>query len=93
MTTLIESRDPATGGLVWSGPAASAGECAAAVDSARRALDGWSATTIDERIALVRRYRDALQEDADAIATAIARETGKPFWETKTEVASMMGGQ
>ena len=91
MTTLIESRDPATGDLVWSGPAASGVDCAVAVAAARRTLDEWSATTIDERIALVRRYRDALQEDADAIATAIARETGKAFWETKTEVASMMG--
>lgn len=91
MTTPIESRDPATGDLVWSGPAASAAECAAAVEAARGALDDWSATTIEERVALVRRYRDALQEDAEVIATAIARETGKPLWETKTEVASMMG--
>ncbi|MDB5707330.1 MAG: succinylglutamate-semialdehyde dehydrogenase [Sphingomonas bacterium] len=91
MTSIFESRDPATGEIVWTGAAASAEECAAAISTARAAFADWSATTIEERVALVRRYRDALQADADAIATAISRETGKPLWETRTEVASMIG--
>ncbi len=91
MSNLFHSHDPATGETVWSGPEASAEECAAAVTAARTGFDAWSATTVEERIAFVHRYRDALKEDADAIATAISRETGKPLWETKTELASMVG--
>jgi succinylglutamic semialdehyde dehydrogenase len=91
MANILESRDPATGEIVWSGPEASAAECADTVDAARNAFVDWSSTAIEERVAFVRRYRDALQENAETIATAISRETGKPFWEAKTEVASMMG--
>jgi succinylglutamic semialdehyde dehydrogenase len=91
MSNLFHSNDPATGEVVWSGPEATAEDCAAAVATARAAFDAWSATTVEERIAFVHRYRDALKEDAEAIATAIARETGKPLWETKTELASMVG--
>jgi succinylglutamic semialdehyde dehydrogenase len=91
MTNQFESRNPATGDIVWSGPAASATACAAAISAARAAFAGWSATPLEERIAAIGRYRAALQEDAESIATAISRETGKPLWETRTELASMIG--
>ncbi|WP_457313001.1 succinylglutamate-semialdehyde dehydrogenase [Sphingomonas sp. UYAg733] len=91
MTTIFDSRDPATGDIVWSGPAASALECADAVTAARDAFAAWSATSIDERIAVVRRYQDALKANAETMATAISRETGKALWETRTEIASMIG--
>ncbi|WCM25604.1 succinylglutamate-semialdehyde dehydrogenase [Sphingomonas sp. QA11] len=91
MTNLFNSFDPATGEMVWSGPETSAADCAAAVTTARAAFDGWSATTVEERIAFVHRYRDALKEDGEAIAAAISRETGKALWETKAELASMIG--
>jgi len=91
MSNQFHSYDPATGETVWSGTEATAEDCAAAVATARAAFDSWSATTIEERIALVHRYRDVLKEDGDAIATAISRETGKPLWETRIELASMCG--
>jgi succinylglutamic semialdehyde dehydrogenase len=91
MAKTFESRDPATGDIVWSGPAATAETCTAAVSAAREAFAGWSSTSIDNRIAAMRRYRDALAADGETIATAIARETGKPLWETRTELASMKG--
>src|SRR5258706_710183 len=91
MAETFESRDPATGEIIWSGPTATAATCAAAVSAAREAFVDWSSTSIDHRIAAMRRYRDALQAEAEAIAIAIARETGKLLWETRTELATMIG--
>ncbi len=91
MTTTFDSRDPASGDIAWSGPAASAQQCADAIAGARTAFATWSATSIDERVAVVRRYQDALKANAEVMATAISRETGKALWETRTEITSMIG--
>ncbi|UAJ10799.1 succinylglutamate-semialdehyde dehydrogenase [Glacieibacterium megasporae] len=80
------STDPCTGDIVWQGPA---GEPAAAVAAARAAFPGWSATTLDERIAVAHRFAAIVGERAEDFAVLIARETGKPLWETRTEVASV----
>jgi len=85
------SIDPATGGTVWEGAGASSRETEAAIAAARAAFAGWSVTPLDDRIAAVRRFKAVLEARAGAIAEDIARETGKPLWETRTELASMAG--
>lgn len=82
----IVSIDPATGEVVWRGPA---GNVDAAVAKARAAFPAWAAAALDERLAIIRRYKEAVLADAEAFARLIARETGKPLWETRTEVASV----
>jgi succinylglutamic semialdehyde dehydrogenase len=49
----------------------------------------WSAQPFDTRCAVARRFAALLNERKDALADAIGRETGKPLWEARTEVASM----
>ncbi|HWT37833.1 MAG TPA: succinylglutamate-semialdehyde dehydrogenase, partial [Paraburkholderia sp.] len=49
----------------------------------------WSAVSLDERIAVARRFAALINERKEALAEAIGRETGKPLWEARTEVASM----
>jgi succinylglutamic semialdehyde dehydrogenase len=88
--TLLVSKDPATGAQVWAGECADASDVAAAAAAARRAFQPWAELPVEERVAAVRRYRSALEVRADAMAEAFSRETGKPLWETKTEIASMM---
>ncbi|QXQ05260.1 succinylglutamate-semialdehyde dehydrogenase [Sphingosinicellaceae bacterium] len=82
----LVSTDPCTGETVWSGPA---GDPAAAVAAARAAFPGWARLPLAQRIDVVRTFQAVVREHADAFARLIARETGKPFWETKTEVASV----
>ncbi|MGH6693947.1 succinylglutamate-semialdehyde dehydrogenase [Sphingopyxis sp.] len=89
--SIFVSTDPATGDTVWEGVAASADDCARAVEAARAAFPAWAAQTVDARIAILRRYAEVLGERQAVIAEAIARETGKPLWEAATEVASMIG--
>jgi succinylglutamic semialdehyde dehydrogenase len=89
--THFTSIDPATGETVWEGPAASPAEVQAAAERARAAFPDWADRPRQDRIDAVKRYQAVLKERAPQIATAISRETGKPLWETKTELASMVG--
>ena len=83
------SRNPGTGATVWEGNSASAEDVDCAVMSARRAFALWSAVSLDERVAVVRRFAALINERKESIAEAIGRETGKPLWEARTEVATM----
>lgn len=87
----FESRDPATGDVIWSGAAASKEDVGEAVAAARGAFPGWAATPLADRVAVLERYRELVKRDADDLARLISRETGKPYWETKTEAAAVAG--
>jgi succinylglutamic semialdehyde dehydrogenase len=91
MTQTLRSIDPATQDIVWEGPMLDAAGCEAAVARARAAFPGWAATPLEERIAIVRRYADALKADTEELARTISRETGKQLWESRTEVGAMVG--
>ncbi|MYL97634.1 succinylglutamate-semialdehyde dehydrogenase [Novosphingobium sp. FGD1] len=89
--TMLRSFDPASGDLVWEGESAGADAVAAALLRARHAFPAWRALPVETRVAVAGRYRDALEARKDEIARIISRETGKPLWETQSEVASMIG--
>ena len=84
----FESIDPCTGKVIWQGVA---GDVSGAIARARAALPGWAMASLDDRIGVVRAFKAVVLERADAFARLIATETGKPLWETKTEVASVAG--
>jgi succinylglutamic semialdehyde dehydrogenase len=87
----FSSVDPAKGEAVWSGAAADALDTEDALRAAHKAFPAWAATPLEERIALARAYGERLKARAEDIARDIARETGKPLWEARTEVAGMVG--
>jgi succinylglutamic semialdehyde dehydrogenase len=87
----FRSLDPAYDEVVWEGHAASDQECAAAVARARAAFPTWRRTPLPERTAILDRYADLLRREAEPFAELIARETGKPLWEARTEVGTMIG--
>ena len=89
--TSFASTDPATGETVWEGDAASPAQVQAAADAARVAFPDWADRPRAERIDAVKRYQAVLKDRAGTIAETISRETGKALWETKTEVAAMIG--
>ena len=84
------STDPSTGEEVWRGPTASLEEVNRAVVSARAAQPGWEALRLSERVELMRKYQNIVRDRGEALAAMISRETGKPLWETKTEVQSVI---
>ena len=87
----FQSTNPATNEKVWSGCSSSEAQIDLAVDAARAAGPGWMMTPLEQRIAIVRAFGKLLETHAEAIAETIARETGKPLWESRTEAAAMKG--
>lgn len=88
---MFRSTCPATGAVIWEGTAHDAGTINRAISAARRAFEHWSQTDPDHRIACIRRYARKLEVATADLAQTIARETGKPLWEGRQEVASMIG--
>jgi succinylglutamic semialdehyde dehydrogenase len=83
----IVSIEPATGAELWRGKVGNVDEI---VDRARRAWPVWAAQPLSTRIELLRRFANEVRKEADKLATLIARETGKPMWESRTEVESVI---
>ncbi len=87
----LVSINPSTLETVWTGACASMAQVNAAVDAARQAFLVWKKTPLEDRIALVRRFSQELKASEETLAELIGWETGKPIWESKTEVAAMIG--
>ena len=83
----LVSTNPATGEEVWSGPL---GDAAAEVAAAREAWQGWAAHSVAFRIEALRRYANVVRKREQEFAELISHETGKPFWEARTEVAAVV---
>ncbi|ABQ66897.1 succinylglutamic semialdehyde dehydrogenase [Rhizorhabdus wittichii RW1] len=86
----MRSIDPATGQAIWEGEEVAVAAIPAMVERARAALPGWADRPVEERVAIVERYAALLKERTDDIARDMARETGKPLWETRAELGSMV---
>jgi len=87
----FKSVDPARNEVIWSGKAASEIQVTLAVEAARQAFPEWSMKSFEKRLEIVRRFGELLSENKESLALAIAKDTGKPLWETRTEIAAMMG--
>ena len=83
----LASEDPATGAELWSGEV---GDAAAEVAAARAAFPAWAAHSNAYRIEALRRFANVVRRQEAEFAELIARETGKPLWETRTEVAAVV---
>lgn len=87
----VTSSNPANGEIIWRGQTATADQVNAAVDAAREAQFDWFMLGFDARLKIVEAYRSQLEANKAELAETIAQETGKPQWETATEVAAMIG--
>jgi succinylglutamic semialdehyde dehydrogenase len=86
----FESLNPVTQQVVWSGQGATEAQVAVAVKAARQAFPAWATCSLDERIAVLEAFAASLKSHADELAHCIGEETGKPLWESATEVTSMI---
>ena len=86
MATLT-SYEPATGAQLWTGET---GDAEAEVARARAAWSGWAARPLAVRIETLRRFANVVRGAKEPFADLIARETGKPLWESATEVDAVV---
>ena len=87
---VVESLNPVTQQVVWTGNSANAEQVSEAVKAARQAFPAWAKRTFEERLTVLEAFAASLKSHADELAHCIGEETGKPLWESATEVTSMI---
>ncbi|EKO3439536.1 succinylglutamate-semialdehyde dehydrogenase [Vibrio fluvialis] len=85
------SLSPYNNEIVWQGDSATPAQVEDAVKAARAAFVEWKKLPFSEREKVVLAFAEKVKANAEAIAEVIAKETGKPIWETRTEAAAMAG--
>ena len=60
------------------------------VSAARSAWAAWAAKPLAFRVETLRRFANLARAQMEPFADLIARETGKPLWEAKTEVEAVI---
>ena len=86
----MESLNPVTQQVLWTGNAANAEQVFEAVKAARQAFPAWAKRSFEERLTVLEAFAASLKTHADELAHCIGEETGKPLWESATEVTSMI---
>ena len=87
----LKSICPADQSVVWTGFESKPADVDAAISAARIALSSWSGLKPEQRIAFVEKYAELIRQNSDELAELISAETGKPVWESKTEVGAVVG--
>jgi aldehyde dehydrogenase (NAD+) len=84
--------NPATEQVLTSIPAGAKDDVDAAVAAAVRAFPAWSATSLDERVKVVRRISEGLAGRTDELAATMTAEMGTPItFATKVQVPNPVG--
>lgn len=87
VTGKLVSTNPCTGEEIWSGRV---GDAAAEVAAARAAWPAWAAHSVAYRVEAVRRFANVVRKKEAEFAELISKETGKPYWEARTEVGAVV---
>lgn len=96
MNMAIESKDftaenPSTGEVIWRGRSASSADIDVACRAAGRGFEMWRNHRHEDRVTVLRSFESVLKTARHELTSVIARSTGKPMWESTTEVDSMIG--
>lgn len=86
----LTKKNPVSGKRIYEANGASAEQVVQAVGHARAAFKGW-AKDFDTRLDVIKKFGELLKRDTETLATLISQETGKPLWETRTELAASIG--
>ena len=81
--------NPATEEVLADCPRASEDQLNEAVAAAKAAFPAWSATSIDERKAVVNKIADAIEANGQELAQLLVQEQGKPLADATGEVFGM----
>lgn len=82
--------DPVDGARLWQGNSADERQVADACAAARAAFSAWARRPFAERQAIAENFAVQLEQHKVELSETISRETGKPRWETLTEVQAMI---
>jgi succinylglutamic semialdehyde dehydrogenase len=83
----LVSREPATGALLWQGET---DDVDAAVARAAASWPHWAAQASSYRIEAMRRFANVVRRQESELTELIARETGRPLWDCRTETTTVI---
>ncbi|MFI4918842.1 MAG: succinylglutamate-semialdehyde dehydrogenase [Legionellales bacterium] len=86
----LESMNPADGSILWQGVSATTEEISMASAAARQALTPWSALPFEQRANFSKKFALQIEQNKNQLARLISLETGKPLWESQTEVTAVI---
>ncbi|MBO6758499.1 MAG: NAD-dependent succinate-semialdehyde dehydrogenase [Roseibium sp.] len=84
----IDVTDPASGTTIATVPNAGQAETKRAIEAAHEAFPAYAGLTLSERVALMRKLHDAIQDNLEPMAQMLTAEQGKPLAEARAEVGS-----
>ena len=87
----FQSISPVDQQPVWIGKEADSKQIDDAFEAARDSFGGWWDQGFEKRIQICETFAQLVKESADELANIISSETGKPVWESKTEVGAVVG--
>ena len=83
------STNPATGEEIWAGNEATTEQVDAAVAAARGAFVTWSLKTLEQRLVIIRRYAELVNENKPELAALVSADAGKVMWDALGEATAM----
>ena len=87
---MMDVLNPATGEVIAEVPRGTAEDVDLAVAAAEKAWETWKDKTPKERMELLLKLADVIEENADEIARLESRNVGKPWWVAKDEPPVMV---
>ena len=88
----IDVTNPATGAVVDTVPAATKQDVDKAVACAKKAQPEWAAVPVSEKVSILYRFLDIVDDNKEDLAQTLSAETGKPITEARAEIGNIRIG-
>ena len=86
----IEMINPATGKSLGRLPSDDQSSVASKYAAARAAQPGWQKLGLQERLSIIRRFRDRVEKDIEEAALILTRDVGKPIAQSRNELKGLL---
>lgn len=88
----IDVTNPATGAVVDTVPAATKEDIDKAVACAKAAQPAWAEVPVSEKVAILYKFLDIVDDNKEDLAQTLSQETGKPITEARAEIGNIRIG-
>src|SRR5262252_5455958 len=86
----MEVLNPATGEVIAEVPRGGEADVERAVEAARKALPEWLEKTPKDRMELLLKLADVMEEHGEELAQLESQNVGKPMWIARDEIPFMV---
>ncbi len=88
---MLTVTNPANGRTIAELTTDSIETVSAGYQRARERQPAWAATRVADRLACLRRFREAIVRETDRLAAVLTAEVGKPIRQSRNELAGLLG--